>query len=94
MTELICIDIETTGLNPNHDEIVEVSAIRFDDIGQVLEIFHELCSPESGSIPAEAMAIHGITDAMVRGKPKYLEIKEKLAEFIGKRKVIDRKSVV
>lgn len=86
--EIVCIDVETTGLDYQKDEIVEVCAIKFDRFGKAIDTFYELCEPISGCIPQEASRVNGITMDKVRGKPHYMDIRANLASFIGKSKVI------
>ena len=86
--EYVCIDTETTGLNPDSDEILEVAAIRFNRSGEVLGTFYEMCSPMSRNIPVEASNIHGITMDKVASCPPYSECRPALAAFIGKRVLI------
>ncbi len=67
----IVIDIETTGLDPKQDEIIELAMVPFTfsadgRIFEVREAFHSLCEP-SKPIPAEITALTGIDDAMVKG---------------------------
>jgi len=66
--EFVAIDLETTGLSPVACQIVEVGAIRFRLDGQELGCVDQLVDPRC-PIPAAVTRIHGITDAMVRGKP-------------------------
>jgi len=66
------IDVETTGLNPREDEIIELAMTRFfysteGRVQGVGESFHGLREP-SRPIPPEITAITGITDAMVAGQ--------------------------
>ena len=64
-------DTETTGLNPSEgDQIIQIGAARCVN-GKLLkqESFEQLVDPES-LIPAVTIPIHGITQEMVRGKPK------------------------
>jgi len=61
----IYLDTETTGIGPN-DSIIEISIIDHD--GQAL--LDQLVKPV-GSITADAMAVHGITNAMVREAPRW-----------------------
>lgn len=86
--EYVYIDTETTGLNPNTDEIVEVAAIKFSMDGATIDTFHKYCKPMSGFIPVEASNIHGITIDKVKGEKYYSEIRADLASFIGKRTLI------
>ena len=79
----VCVDVETTGLNPETDEVIEVCAIEFDENGVSGQVFNQLCSPMSGIIPKEVSTINGITLDMVQGKPNYLKdgIQRDLVEF-------------
>lgn len=88
--EFACIDVETTGLKSDRDEIVEVCARKFDSEGNFGEKFHRFCKPLSGEIPKEVEKIHGISYEKVKDCPSYLKdgVREELAKFIGKRTVI------
>lgn len=67
------VDCETTGLDPEIDEIIElaVQPFTYDPktgiIYRMLPAFEGLREP-GRPISAEIMAVHGITNAMVRGK--------------------------
>lgn len=78
----LVLDTETTGLGDDA-EVVEISVI--DAGGQVL--LDTLVRP-TGPIPAEASAIHGITDAEVAIAPTWAEIHEQLSELVAGRLVI------
>ena len=52
-------DLETTGLDPHNDHIVEVAAIRIEN-GQIVETYQAILNHQI-SIPEEASKIHGIT---------------------------------
>jgi DNA polymerase-3 subunit epsilon len=66
------LDTETTGLYPSRDRLVEIAIMLLEverDTGRlvrVLDTYQELNDPGM-PIPAEAIAVHGITDAMVKG---------------------------
>lgn len=77
----VVIDVETTGLRPAQNEIVDVAAIRFRDFEPV-EKFESLCFPKRG-IPEEAAGINGITLEMVEGQPTFQQIAASLQDFIG-----------
>ncbi len=66
--EFVAFDLETTGLFPVVNRLVEFGAARFRLDGRVLGTWEQLVDPEC-SIPLEVTNIHGITDAMVRGQP-------------------------
>lgn len=77
----VAIDVETTGLSPAQNDIVEIAAIRFEDYKPV-SVFHTLCKPPRG-IQSKARAINGITDQMVADKPTFTQIAESLRNYIG-----------
>ncbi len=82
----ICLDCETTGLDTDNDQIIEVAAIRFTCENEIDRI-HSLVKP-SGKIPAESTKIHNITDEMVADQPSITEVLPGFLEFIGKDIVI------
>ncbi len=68
----IYVDIETTGLNPGLDKIIELAMVAFEflpdgRIFRILEQFDQFQDPGI-SIPEEITALTGITDDMVKGK--------------------------
>lgn len=76
----VAFDIETTGLSPSYDRIVELGGVKFQD-GKVIAEFNELVDPEM-PMPADATRINGITDAMLAGKPKIAEVIPRFLDFI------------
>jgi DNA polymerase III epsilon subunit family exonuclease len=64
---IVAFDLETTGLSPQRDAIVELAAVRWRDGGEV-DTFDALVDP-GRPIPSEVIAVHGITDDMVAGQP-------------------------
>ena len=75
----IAFDLETTGTVPGVDQIVEIGAVRFNN-GLVESVFSTLVDPLR-SIPPGASAVNGITDDMVRGKPRIETLLNSFAEF-------------
>ena len=65
-------DLETTGLSPTRDRIVEIAAVHVDLDGTVTR-FQSLVNPGC-PIPYAASRVHNITDAMVRSAPTFREI--------------------
>ena len=76
----VVIDVETTGVNPHKDAIVQLSAIRFEGEDPVDE-FNTYINPLR-PIPAEATQIHGITDDMVRDAPTISDVRQQFLHFI------------
>src|SRR4030067_3387228 len=75
------LDTEPTGLG-DMDEIVEISILDHD--GSLL--FDSLVRP-SRRIPPDAIAIHGITDELVRGAPRWLDIAPEVEALLKEREV-------
>lgn len=73
----LVLDTETTGLD-DKAEIIEIAVI--DATGKVL--LNTLVKP-SKPIPAEATAIHGITDEMVKDAPTWPEVNPQLCSLIS-----------
>ena len=79
---LVVIDVETTGLTPSYNEIVEISAIKFD-VGMIpVSSFTTLCRPKN-PIPSAATAINHITDEMVADSPNFRQVAADLSKFIA-----------
>ncbi len=77
----ICLDCETTGLDPDNDRVIEVAAAKFR-IDETIDTYETLIDPECVISP-ESMAIHHITQEMVQDKPKIQEVLPTLFKFIG-----------
>lgn len=80
--EFVAFDLETTGFSPVAARIVEVGAVRFRADGTVLDQFSQLVNPLC-RIPADATAVHGITDQMVARQPVIAEVLPRFCEFLG-----------
>lgn len=78
--EFVAFDTETTGLSAAMERVVELSAVRFRFDGTQLTTFDELIDPER-PIPPDAVRIHGISDAMVQGKPSMNEVLPRFLKF-------------
>ena len=74
---LVCVDLEATGVWPGHDRIVQIAAASIFPDGSV-STWSSLVNPEQPMPPA-ALAIHGITDAMVASAPTFAQ----LAQTVG-----------
>jgi len=81
--EFVALDVETTGVMPVIDGIVEIAAVRFRLDGTILEHWQTLVDP-GRAIPFEATAVHGITNDMVRGQPPASQVAAELAEFLSR----------
>lgn len=80
--DYVVFDLETTGLNPAADEIIEISGIKVRQ-NQVMEKFSTLVNPGM-PIPFAATRVNGITDEMVRNMPCLRTALEEFLDFVGK----------
>lgn len=78
----IVIDLETTGLNPQTDRIVEVAAIVVKQ-GKVVDSFTQLVDPQQ-EIPLVITDLTGISNALVAGEPEFAAIADQLGSFLAK----------
>lgn len=76
---LVFFDLETTGTNITHDRIVEISIVKVMPDGTDTERTRRI-NPGM-PIPAEATAVHHITDADVANEPSFKQIAKSLAEM-------------
>ncbi|MBO4412843.1 MAG: 3'-5' exoribonuclease [Clostridia bacterium] len=67
-TEYVVFDTETTGLDPESCEIIEIGAVKIKN-GIICEQFQTLINPKR-PIPADATEINNITNEMVKDAPK------------------------
>lgn len=79
--DYVVFDLETTGVNPQQDSIIEISAVKAVD-GKTVAEYSTLVNP-GRHIPVPATAVNGITDAMVAGAPSIGEAIGGFLDFIG-----------
>lgn len=77
----VAVDVETTGLDPARDEIIEVGLCRIEN-GAVGESFSSLVRP-SGPVPPNVKRLTGIDDGLLQKAPLWQEIAARVASFIG-----------
>jgi DNA polymerase III subunit epsilon len=77
---LVFLDLETTGLSTSQDRIVELAIIKVTPSGDVVERVRRF-NP-GVPIPAEASAVHGISDEDVRGEASFAARARSLAELL------------
>ncbi|MDZ4158771.1 MAG: exonuclease domain-containing protein, partial [Anaerolineaceae bacterium] len=81
MNSLVALDIETTGLDPTTDTIIEIGVVRFN--GKRVEAeWSSLINPNR-KIPTAITQLTGITDDMVRNAPPLPAILTDISDFIG-----------
>lgn len=74
------IDVETTGLSPSSDRIVEIAVVTTDVYGRPQHQWSTRVNPDG---PVGATHIHGITDADVASAPRFGELIPHLNQLLA-----------
>jgi len=77
---LVIFDLETTGIDPGSDRIVEIAILRIEPDGST-DCRTRRVNPER-PIPPGATAVHGITDEDVREEPAFRQIARGLLDLM------------
>ena len=83
---LVAIDLETTGLEPGVDEIIEVGAVKFRG-REILGRFTSYVDPGRG-IPSFIQQLTGISPADVEGAPSFAAIAGDLEDFLADHPIV------
>jgi DNA polymerase III subunit epsilon len=79
----IVFDTETTGTDfRNGDRVIEIGCIELLDRRPTGREFHAFLQPDRAINP-DAMAVHGITDEQLIGKPRFPDVMKDFLTFIG-----------
>jgi len=90
--QIVAIDLETTGINPELDRIVEIAGVIFDTgANQVIGEFESLINPKR-NIPLEASRIHGLTADHVSMAPTFEELARWLEQIVNGRTLVAHNS--
>lgn len=81
--QLLAFDTETTGVSVENDRVVQLGAAYFER--RVLAEKRQMLVNPGIPIPPEASKVHGLTDAMVQGKPTFAQVGPRLAEHLAGR---------
>lgn len=87
----IVLDTETTGLDFTKEKIIEFAALRLEN-GKVKDKFETLINPQQ-HIRKSSIAVHGITEDMVKDAPTEEEIMPKIFEFIGEHPIVAHNAI-
>lgn len=80
--QFIAFDVETTGLSPENDRIVELGAVLFVN-GRIESSFSTLVNP-GVTMPASATKVNHITNDMIKKAPNEDEAYKKLLNYLGR----------
>lgn len=79
---LVVLDVETTGIQVRGNDIIEVSAIKFEKDFTPSSCYTTLLKPRK-PIPEDATAVNHITDDMVKDCPKFSQVAKSFSEYIS-----------
>ncbi|ACZ31147.1 DNA polymerase III, epsilon subunit [Xylanimonas cellulosilytica DSM 15894] len=71
------VDVETTGLSPRYDRVIEVAILRLDTNGRTVDEWSTRLNPQR---TVGATWIHGITDADVAHAPSFADVAAQVAQ--------------
>ncbi|BCK01661.1 3'-5' exonuclease [Anaerocolumna chitinilytica] len=81
ITSFVCFDIETTGLSPEEDYIIEIGAVKVRE-GRITEYFNELIKPPV-ELPEKITQLTGITEEMLLTAENQAKVIPRFLEFAG-----------
>lgn len=81
MHTIVALDLETTGLHPENDAIIEIGAVRFNG-PQIEDEWTSLINP-GRPIPQAITQMTGIAYEMVAGAPFIGDIYDEFVDFVG-----------
>ena len=77
----IVFDTETTGLDPKTDRIIEIGGIELDNRFPTGRTFHVYINPDGQKVHPDALAVHGISNEDLAGKPLFAAILDDFLNF-------------
>jgi len=81
MPEIVALDLETTGLDPKNDSIIEIGVVKFNE-NRVIDEYSTLVNPRK-PINAFITNLTGISNSMVMNAPCIGDVLPEIEEFIG-----------
>ena len=79
----IVLDTETTGMDPvDGDKLVEIGCVELENHLPTGRTYHQYINPER-DVPAEAVAVHGLTEERLKDEPTFGEIVGDFLDFLG-----------
>lgn len=82
----ISLDLETSGLDPERDQIIEIGAVKFRG-GEVLDTFHTLVNP-CCSLPYRVRLLTGITSEELETAPLFSAVAAGLISFVESHPIV------
>jgi len=78
---LALFDIETTGVDPESDSIIQIGIARFD-LDDKVETYSTLVNP-GVPVPEEVQELTGITDEMLVDAPSFVDVADEINRLLG-----------
>ena len=86
-TGYVVFDLETTGLSPFKDEIIEIGAVKVDKEGQIVDTFTTLVKP-ARPVSEFIRNLTGISNEMLADAPSIYTALPRFNDFVGDATVI------
>ncbi len=84
----IVLDTETTGFDPaSGDRVVEIGCLELVNHVETGNEYHVYLNPER-DMPAEAEAVHGLSQEFLSTKPLFNEVVDEFMDFVGESMII------
>lgn len=84
----IVLDTETTGMDPYEGHrIVEIGCVELENHLPTGNHYHIYINPER-DVPAEVVAVHGLTEEFLKDKKTFAEVYHEFLEFISDAKLV------
>ena len=77
----VVFDLETTGFNPHHNQIIEIGATKIEG-GEITDSYQTFVNPD-GHVPERITELTGITNEMVADAPALQDAMEEFLDFVG-----------
>jgi ATP-dependent DNA helicase DinG len=81
MQSIVALDLETTGLDPTRDAVIEIGAVRFQG-SRIEDTWQSLINP-GRPVPPFVKQLTGIDDTMLVNAPRLSSVLDQLQDFVG-----------
>ncbi|HUG16112.1 MAG TPA: 3'-5' exonuclease, partial [Thermomicrobiales bacterium] len=82
----VALDLEATGMDPAHDEVIEIGAVKFRG-NQIIGRFESLVRPSS-PISLGIQTLTGLTNDALRAAPLFPSVAPKLRDFVKQTPIV------
>lgn len=79
------VDVETTGLSPRADRVVQIAVTLLDDAGAVERSWSTLVNPQRDPGPVH---VHGLTPALLDVAPTYPDVARTVSDLMAQRVLV------